>query len=145
MGLYEPLTLVLTIRITIQVCLDPEMTSNRPMAGWLPGWICVRVCVRFKFGFQSWSPCKGIISPSPPDINIQHTVAVPKKWRRFTSPIAALTSAIYMVWIQTNANRLITHDTLTLEVRCHNKKSSWMYYDQVLLNRFSPENSAVLR
>ncbi len=46
---------------------------------------------------------------------------------------------IYMVWIQTNANRLISHDTLTLEVRCQNTKWSWMYYEQVVLNRFSPE------
>ncbi len=44
-----------------------------------------------------------------------------------------------MVWIQTNANCLITHDTLTLEVYCQNKKWSWLYYKQVLLNRFSPE------
>ncbi len=44
-----------------------------------------------------------------------------------------------MVWIQTNANRLISHDTLTLEVRCQNTKWSWMYYEQFVLNRFSPE------
>ncbi len=45
----------------------------------------------------------------------------------------------YMVWIQTNANRLITHDTLTFEVLCQNKKWSCMYYEQVLLNRLSQE------
>ncbi len=41
-----------------------------------------------------------------------------------------------MVWIQTNANGLITHDSLIFEVRCQNKKWSCMCEEQVSLNRF---------
>jgi hypothetical protein len=40
-----------------RVCLDPEMTSNGPMARWLSGSVCVPVC--FMFGFQTRSSCKG--------------------------------------------------------------------------------------
>jgi hypothetical protein len=39
------------LKIPDQGCLDPEMTSNGPMGGWLAGRICV-----FMFGLQTWSP-----------------------------------------------------------------------------------------
>jgi hypothetical protein len=38
----------------------------------------------FMFGFQAWSLCKGIISPSPPDVNKKYPG--PKKWRHFDWP-----------------------------------------------------------
>ncbi len=45
----------------------------------------------------------------------------------------------YMVWIQTNANGLITNDSLIFEVCCLNKKWSCMCEEQVSLNQFLPE------
>ncbi len=47
---------------------------------------------------------------------------------------------IYMVWIQTNANPPVTRTILIFEVCCLNKKWSCMCEEQVLLNRFYPEN-----
>ncbi len=45
-----------------------------------------------------------------------------------------------MVWIQTNAHHLITHDSFTFEVRCLNKKWSYMHDEQLSENWFSLEN-----
>ncbi len=44
------------------------------------------------------------------------------------------------IWIQTNANRLKTHDSFTFEAACLNKKRNCMCEEQVSVNRFSPEN-----
>jgi hypothetical protein len=41
----------------------------------MEGWMAVRICVSVNvsmFVFQTWSPCKGIISPSLPDVNKKH-------------------------------------------------------------------------
>ncbi len=46
---------------------------------------------------------------------------------------------IYMVWIQTNANGLITHDSLIFEVCCQNTNWSYMCEEQVSLNRLLQE------
>jgi hypothetical protein len=45
------------------------------------------------FGFQTWSPCKGIIIiPSPPDVTKKYPDS--KKWRPFDWPLRVLKSGI---------------------------------------------------
>jgi hypothetical protein len=40
------------------------------------------MCVSFLFEFQTWSPCKGIISSSLPDVN-KKKYPGSEKWRHF--------------------------------------------------------------
>jgi hypothetical protein len=77
----------------IQACLDQEGNFSGTVAGGLAGWISV--CVGFVwFGFQIRGPCRGIISPSRPEVN-NKLVPSPKKYRHFAWPVVgALRSRI---------------------------------------------------
>ncbi len=57
------------LRIMVQVFLDQEIPVIESKTGSLDGWISACVCAMFVF--QTWSPCKGIISPGPPDVHKQ--------------------------------------------------------------------------
>jgi hypothetical protein len=47
------------------------------------------------FRFQTWSPCKGIIIPSLPDVNKKYPSS--KKWRNFDLPLRVLKSGILKI------------------------------------------------
>jgi hypothetical protein len=47
------------------------------------------LCVCCMFRFQTWTPCTGIISPSPPNVN-KTTMHGPKQWRRFECSLRVL-------------------------------------------------------
>ncbi len=73
---------------------DFQWTNGRLVGGQV---LCVRVCVCFMFGFQIWSPCKRILSPSSPDVKNKQ-ILVKKKWKHFTCPIRVLKSGISKIW-----------------------------------------------
>ncbi len=55
------------------------MTSNWPIGGWLASMIGECVCVGFEFGFQTWSPCKQLITPA----RLMSTISGHEKCRHF--------------------------------------------------------------